>query len=282
LMGDLHLACKPTMDMGGLKWGTDPTVFEATFGANGLINQLEIPLVGLGDTMDAHSMGHHDEKDSILMERKFQGGMLDVKREFNNFVDIYKDIFRMTSAQYLDIAANHSEHPYRYFSEERFLGIGSKYNIFNKRFGMEQWLKLTDPAITNKNIIELYARERFTEAENGRITFTKRRETLEIEGVNVGMHGDGGISGGRWSDTSGNNIGILCMVGHRHKPGIKGCVFTVGTSTHHDLTYTGYLGAWMNTHGLIFESYVKDEPGQMMLINIIEGRLAWDPTRKAA
>jgi len=256
LLGDLHFACKPTIDMGGLKWGTDPKVFEATFGKNGLINQLNIPLVGMGDTMDSHSVSHHDESDNILMERKFQGGMLDMEREFNNFVDIYKNIFRMTSANYLDIAANHSEHPYRYISEERYTGKkGSPYNVINKRFGTEMWLKLTDPANSNNNVAELYARDHFTAEENARVTFTKRRITFEIEGVIAGMHGDGGVSGARWSDTSGNNIGLLCMVGHRHSPGIKGCVFTVGTSTYHNLHYTGYLGAWMNTHGLIFKSY---------------------------
>lgn len=272
LLGDPHFAVKPDIDI-GMKWGTDPAIFDATIE---FINALNVKTVAAGDTLDGHSCGHHDESDKIMMQKKFKAGLLDMEREFDNWCDTYRILFRETSANFIDIAANHTnEHPYRYLKEHRFLGKGHPLNAINETFGMEWCAKLVKSASTN--VIELYARTNFTDEENSRISFTNRMKSYVIQGVNFGIHGDKGANGARWSPNTGNTLGGYCMVGHSHSPSINGLVWTVGTMSYLDAHYVGYLGSWMHTHGIIFESKIKDEPGQPMLVNIVDGKFGWNP-----
>ena len=278
LLGDPHFALKPINDALFKKygkWGTDPVAFETTID---LIKELNIKIVAAGDTFDAHSCSHHDEKDVILMEDKYHAGMLNFEAELDNHARIYQRLFKETDAEYWDIAANHTNgHPYRYISEERYRGRNGSHplNASNSRFARKLHTMLDEAPRANP--VEIYDRSVFTEAENKRITFTSRHQTYEIEGINLGMHGDEGASGARFSHNAGNMLGQICMVGHRHAPGIKGRVWWVGTLAYKDAHYVGYLGGWMHTNGIIFKSFIKGEPGQPMLLNIIDGRTGWNP-----
>lgn len=268
--GDSHFAVTPKVPV-PWKMGTCPKVWEATYGKKGLINELNIPNVFMHDTFDGHSISHHNEKDSILLEQMFDAGMLCLRSELDNYHSSYRSVLNSTKANYYDVASNHPEHLRRWLTEERFNG-GKGYNIVNKRIGMQLWLDAANDPFCNP--LEKYTRDHLNENENARLRFLKRDEDFYCEGVKMDMHGDLGANGSRGSDKQLHNLGIKCIVGHRHTPGINGLVWTVGTSTHLKVQYTRGLSSWVNTHCLVFEG------GQRMLINIVNGRYAYNPALK--
>jgi hypothetical protein len=226
------------------------------------------------DSFDGHSISHHNEKDSLLLEHMHEAGLLCLKAELDNYWQSYQSIIGSTKANFYDVASNHPEHLRRYITEERFTGKGSPYNIINKRIGTQLWLDAANDPFCNP--LEQYARKHLSDAENNRLRFLKRDEDYYCEGVKMDMHGDLGANGSRGSDKQLHNLGIKCFVGHRHTPGINGLVWTVGTSTHLKVQYTRGLSSWVNTHGIVFEG------GQRMLLNIIDGRFAHNPQLKKA
>ncbi|MEC8066972.1 MAG: hypothetical protein VX154_03845 [Pseudomonadota bacterium] len=268
--GDSHFATKPKIDL-PWKIGTCPKVWEATYGKKGLINALQIPEVFMHDTFDGHSISHHNEKEALLLEHMFEAGLLCLRSELDNYHQSYASILNSTKAKFYDVASNHPEHLYRWLQEERY-NNGKAYNNINKKLGMELFLQAANDPFFKP--LEGYTRKHLSTEQNERLRFLQRDEDFYCEGIKVDMHGDLGANGSRGSDTQLHNLGIKCVVGHRHTPGIRGLVWTVGTSTHLKVQYTKGLSSWVNTHCLIFRG------GQRMLINIIDGEFAWNPTKK--
>lgn len=270
--GDEHFAVKPKIEL-PWKIGTCPQVYEATYGKKGIINELKIPEVFIHDAFDGHSISHHNEKNSILLEHMYQAGLLDLEAELDNY---YKQLERRvadTGAKLKIVASNHPEHLDRYLTEERFNGKGCAYNIINKRIGTQLWLDaVNDPSMSP---LESYSRKNMNEKTNNNVVFLKRDTDVLREGIRLDMHGDLGANGSRASDKQLHNLGIKCFVGHRHTPGINGLVWTVGTSTYLKVQYTRGLSSWVNTHGLVYKG------GQRQLINIIDGRFGWNPSTHA-
>tara|TARA_R110000868_G_scaffold190862_1_gene434785 strand:+ start:86897 stop:88894 length:1998 start_codon:yes stop_codon:yes gene_type:complete len=270
--GDSHFATKPKIDL-PWKIGTCPKVFDATYGPQGIINLLNIPQVFMHDSFDGHSISHHNEKNSLLLEHMYDAGLLCLRSELDNYWQTYKEILRLTKAKYYDVASNHPEHLHRFITEERFTSK-SGYNIINKRIATQLWLDAANDPFCN--ILENYTRDHLSNDENERLTMLKRDQDFYCEGNKVDLHGDQGANGSRASDKQLHNLGIRCIVGHRHTPGINGLVWTVGTSTYLKVQYTKGLSSWVNTHCLIYKG------GQRQLINIIDGRFAYNPALKPA
>lgn len=271
--GDSHFAVKPKTPEFQKKFGMCPKVKEATYGKKGIINQLGIPEVFMHDTFDGHSISHHNASKKMLLNILYREGLLDLEAELLNFTQTYAELLNSTNARFYDVASNHPEHLDRYLEEQRYLSKGGVVNI-NELIGHELFAK----AVRNPscNVIDMFTREHLTAEQCERLHFLKRDEDFYCEDIKVDMHGDMGANGSRGSDKQLHNLGIRCVVGHRHTPGISGLVWTVGTSTHLKLVYTKGLSSWVNTHCLIYKG------GQRQLINIIDGRFAWNPvTHKA-
>jgi hypothetical protein len=76
-------------------------------------------------------------------------------------------------------------------------------------------------------------------------------ESFTIAGIELSMHGDRGPNGARGSIGNHKRLGVRCVIGHSHSPGIKEGAYQVGTSTNLRLEYTTGPSSWLNCHCVI-------------------------------
>lgn len=112
----------------------------------------------------------------------------------------------------------------------------------------------------------LLGREQTRDLSVERVEFLDRDESHQIEGIEVGMHGDSGPNGARGSIKNLRRIGVRSVIGHGHSPGIDEGCYQVGTSTPLRLEYTRGPSSWLNTHCVIYPN------GKRTLLNIIKGK----------
>ena len=92
-------------------------------------------------------------------------------------------------------------------------------------------------------------------------------DDYKVRGVQLGSHGDKGMSGGRSSIRSREYAHGKSITGHSHTPEILRNTYIVGTSTFLRLPYTkGSASSWMNTNAILYDN------GSVQLLNIIDGR----------
>ena len=99
------------------------------------------------------------------------------------------------------------------------------------------------------------------------VRFLDYDDDYKIRGVQLGSHGDKGMSGGRSSMRSREYAHGTSITGHSHTPEILRNTYIVGTSTFLRLPYTkGSASSWMNTNAILYDN------GSVQLLNIIDGQ----------
>ena len=98
------------------------------------------------------------------------------------------------------------------------------------------------------------------------ITALTSGESLNIAGIECGMHGDIGPQGARGSIKNLRRIGSKIFIGHSHSPGISEGAYQVGTSSRLRLEYNVGPSGWLHCHGVVHAD------GKRQLIFIVEGK----------
>jgi hypothetical protein len=82
--------------------------------------------------------------------------------------------------------------------------------------------------------------------------FISESDSLVIQDIECGIHGDLGPNGSRGSTRALSKIGPKTFTGHTHSAGIVGACWTVGLTASLDMGYNKGPSSWSHTHGIIY------------------------------
>lgn len=248
----------------------DPLVEEATYsGTNSIVNLLRPKTKVYHDVEDFYRRNHHHRGDHLLAYGKHHMGRNNVEEGLQVTADF---IDRHSTPDCIDVItkSNHDEALDRWLKESdpKLDPENSKfyyylmYNILKSMENTNTGFKWADPfEFWCKNPDEQRGLRNIKNT-----VFLKRDESYNIEGIEVGFHGDKGPNGSRGSIKSFAKIGPKTIIGHSHSPGINEGVYQVGLSARMNLEYVSGPSSWMQTHCIIYPD------GKRTLINIINGK----------
>lgn len=84
------------------------------------------------------------------------------------------------------------------------------------------------------------------------VRFNGTDESLKINGVEFGNHGDKGANGARGSIQGFRKLGAAMVIGHSHTPGIAGNVYQVGVGGNMQMGYNQGPSSWRHAHCVTF------------------------------
>jgi predicted RNA-binding Zn-ribbon protein involved in translation (DUF1610 family) len=207
------------------------------------------------DIHDHHIGSHHAKGDVLFYLQKASEGRLSIRDELQLSVDYLKDF---PGAYIID--SNHHRHLDRWFNS---------FKPSSDPTNAELHFELGSMAVQaiaegrTPNLFQLYL-EKYCPVE---LNFVDPNKIFSVAGIDCSQHGDRGASGARGNIKSFARSGYKMMVADSHKPGIhKGC-YQVGVMSL-SLGYAVGLGAWMNTHGVIYKN------GKRALVHIVNGKLS--------
>lgn len=85
-----------------------------------------------------------------------------------------------------------------------------------------------------------------------KVNFLSTDESLMLNGVEQGHHGDKGTNGAKGSLIGFSKLGTPVVVGHSHSPGILGGAYQVGVSGSLEMGYNTGPSSWRHAHCLTF------------------------------
>lgn len=85
-----------------------------------------------------------------------------------------------------------------------------------------------------------------------KVNFLSTDESLMLNGVEHGHHGDKGTNGAKGSLIGFSKLGTPVVVGHSHSPGILGGAYQVGVSGSLEMGYNTGPSSWRHAHCLTF------------------------------
>lgn len=145
--------------------------------------------------------------------------------------------FKKNTPEFYVVRSNHDAFLNKYLESGYFV-----QEPLNAKIGAKLFIEMCD----GQNVLE-------KELNTEHVHFLNKHDTLNIEGVELSMHGHEGASGAR------GNTGVFfkninrCIIGHQHKPGIRGGCFVVGTLSKLQLPYMSGLSAWLHANAAVYE-----------------------------
>lgn len=241
----------------------DKAVKRATFGKGGIIQTLKPTALVWHDLLDAYSVNPHHRGNPFNALAKRIGGMDDARAEVIRAVK-FIDENTPKGTESIVVASNHDDMLRRWIvnSDWKMDPINAAFYL-ETALAMVKGTTLTDTGTSYPSPFPYWV-EKLSTIDP---IILGGSESLMVNGIEVGMHGDQGPSGARGSIKNLRRIGVKSFIAHGHSPGIDEGCWQVGTSTPLRLEYNSGPGAWLNTHGLIHAN------GKRQLINIING--AW-------
>jgi hypothetical protein len=240
-----------------------PEVKAATYtNKDSMVKILKPKVVVRHDAFDGYSISHHHRLNPITKYVKHKHGLDDVEGELQKTID-HIDKTTPKDTVNVIVASNHNEHLMRWLREVEW-----RTEPWNAKIYHWFWYNMLDHAKLTPHGAETF--DPFAFWAKGRLKsntkFLLRDETYMCSGIELSIHGDIGLNGGRGSVGGLSKIGVRSVIGHSHSPAIEKGVFQVGTSTPLRLEYNGAgPSSWLNTHAIIYPN------GKRALINIIEG-----------
>lgn len=262
------------------KYITDGEVRDAASGVAGLIlgdihhEKLDVPTaditlqqiipslrphkVVVHDLIDFSSRNHHNIKDPIFrvakagvkVEDELKGAAKFLRRldmaARGNFprAGVYNDVVHI-------IASNHDEALTRWVKETDW-----RYDPENAAFYLKVAQRLVwhagEPGYdVFREAMEIAAGD--MDAFFG-MRFVGADDSLEIKGIECGMHGHIGPSGTRGSPRGFSRLGFKSFTAHTHTPSIVDGCYTVGVTGKLDMGYNRGPSKWMHCHGIIYNN----------------------------
>lgn len=240
-----------------------PEVAAATFGEGGIVDVLRPKKIVYHDVHDFYSANHHHKHEVFIKYAKFHSGASNVKKALEKtFATI--DSFTRPGIENIFVPSNHPD-------------------------ALARWVKETDPRLDPENCVfwsqtfeAMCLGSRMTNSgaqtidpfahwgmkmlkHGAQARFLARDESMTVERIEIGYHGDKGPNGARGSRKGFSRIGVKTVIGHSHSPGICEGTYQTGTSSQLRLEYNSGPSSWLNTHCVIYPN------GKRSLINIING-----------
>lgn len=250
VMGDTHVDA------------IDPFVERATFGPDGIVQQLRPLNLVWHDLLDAYSCNPHHLGNPFSRIAKRQAGRDSVRAEVDRAIRFVAER-TPEGATSVVVGSNHND-----FLRRWVLNTDWRHDPVNAEFYLETALAMTRGTRLMGHGTEYPDPFGYwlRKANIPRTTVLGADESFVLGGVELGMHGDRGPNGARGSAANLRRIGVRSIVGHSHTPCIDEGCYQVGTSTHLRLEYNAGPSAWLNTHCLLHAD------GKRQLVTIVDGK----------
>ena len=238
----------------------DTSVLRATFTAKDSIVKTTRPkLIVAGDIFDGYSISHHERGRKLTEAFRAERGLDCVHGELTEAAEWLQGVSE-TWAPVVVTPSNHDDFLMRWL-QAGDVGVEPKnrevYAYLTHRVLKEarETGQVPDP-------FELFCRGKV----GRRTRFLRTDESLQVKGVELGMHGHLGPNGSRGSARNLSRIGTRSIIGHSHSPCIWQGVYQVGTSSLLNLGYTSGPSSWFHTHALVHPN------GRRQMLHIVGGK----------
>lgn len=242
IVGDIHYEKK------------DADVLRATFtGIESICGALRPETVVLHDLMDFNVRNHHTLRDPFEMYKVKKRSVEEDILKAGQFVAFVGHNFPGVSfgPDVFVVPANHDEMLVRWLKEEDW-----RRDPLNMKFYLQAALHMIRRADRNQRtdsgLLQWAIQSYHGRANRGSIKFLEVDESLEIAGVECGMHGHIGPSGAFGTPSQFARLGFKTFTGHTHTPSIVDGCYTVGVAGKLDMEYNRGPSKWMHCHGIIY------------------------------
>lgn len=244
----------------------DPAVERATFGSCGIIETLQPQALVYHDVLDAYSVNPHHAGNPFVMVAKRYAGRDNARKEVERALE-FVGRYAEGRNRIIVVPSNHDDFLRRWIVNTDWRGDPTNADFYlETALAMVRGSKLTPSGVEYPNPFKYWTEQQFADATHPTIRCLAQDESLVVEGVEYGLHGDRGPNGSRGSARSLRRIGVKTVIGHSHTPAIEEGCYQTGTSTRLRLEYNAGPSSWLQSHVAQYSL-----GGKRCLINIIEG-----------
>ena len=252
VMGDIHVG------------ETSEEVMEATFGPDGIVNVLDPRRLVLHDLANGTSVSPHEVNSRLTRAAQARRGLTSLQLELDEVAGWLQDLPEFEKGVHV-IPSNHDEFLDRWLERGEQKVESENLVIYHELSAA--MLRAEEGASRAGDFpiaLEL-ALKNHTTFDDPDVDFHKLDAAFQVEGVELGMHGNRGSNGARGSRAGFARLGVKSVVGHSHSPGIWQGTVQVGTSSNYKLSYNTGPSSWLQSHALVHAN------GRRQLIHIIDG-----------
>lgn len=226
--------------------------------AHGILKDLKPRHVFVHDLIDFRSRNHHNRQDPF-----FRAGVTGVKVEdelcaAGRFLD--NIIENVPTGQVYVVESNHHEALVRWLKETDW-----REDADNAAFYLllAREIVVAAAAGTYVNGLRWALQDYLGYADKAE--FLEMDQSVEVAGVECGIHGHVGPSGTRGNPRAFSRLGFKTFTAHTHSPSIVDGCYTVGVMGKLDMGYNRGPSKWMHCHGIIYPNgkraflFVKNE-----------------------
>lgn len=240
----------------------DSKTVSATFDPGGIVDTLNPEALVWHDLLDGYSISPHHQGNPLISIAKHRSGFSSVRREVDETVAFLLD--KSTGRKSYVVASNHDDMLSRWVMREDWRGDPENADMYlETALHMVRSVRMGKGGAEYLDPFQFWVDRLKGEAD---VTCLRRNQSLLINDVELGMHGDTGPSGARGSVKNLSRLGVKVMSGHGHSPAEEEGHTRVGTMSRLDLEYVRGPGAWMHAHGAV------DAFGKRHLIIMIDGK----------
>jgi len=145
--------------------------------------------------------------------------------------------FKKDTPKFYVVSSNHDAFLHKYLESGYFVK-----EPLNAKLGAQMFIDLCD----NKNLLGKYL-------ATDHVHFLNKYDNMSVEGIELGLHGHDGASGARGNTAVFFKNLNKCIIGHQHRPGIRGGCYVVGTLSKLQLPYMRGLSAWLHANAVVYE-----------------------------
>jgi hypothetical protein len=224
----------------------DPQVFEAAWGDNSMLTELNPSYQFIHDLTDFRARNHHNIDDPFFLAEMHVKGQGNVERDLHRCGAFLQHITRFGN-QAVVVESNHDQALTRWLKtvdirkdpeNAEFFHRASMMMHMNikhgKPFNVFQWAVTADGLIPSHTI------------------FLLEDDSFVVKGIEQGMHGHRGPNGARGNPRGFRSIGRKVNIGHMHSAGIFDGVYVAGVSGLLDMDYNKGPSSWSHSHILTY------------------------------
>lgn len=249
----------------------DPDVEKATFsGVSSITNVLDPENFVFHDIVDYYARNHHHRGNDIINAGKH---LFDKHNNVEEGLQIAADFLDGVSREgthNVIVKSNHDEAFDRWLKEADVRGDyeNARFYYYMKYHQM----KNIQPHATGFKTIDPFEfwchnPDQYRGLKSlDQTTFLSRDMSFNINGIELGFHGDVGVNGARGDVKGLSKLSTKIIIGHGHSPSIHEGCYMVGVSSRLNLEYKRGPSTWMHTHAIVYPD------GKRTLINIINGK----------
>jgi hypothetical protein len=243
---------------------SDEKAADATFfDKKSMVNVLKPQVIVRHDVLDSYSVSKWHNNDFFTrFTKNMSSGMNSIEREMR----LTLDHLAMTTPRFsksIIVSSNHHDHVEQWLNSADIRNDYVNAKIYH--YLMYTKLQQIEKTGKSQSAFEIF-RDTLWESKGicGNIEFSNG--SVNIAGIECGLHGHSGPNGARGSIQNLAKIGDKLIIGHSHTPGIQNGCFQVGTLSRMDLEYLTGPSSWLHTNCIIHNN------GKRQLVTIINGK----------